>query len=294
MEAGPRDTAHSAEHVTTAGDEPDPRGGRPADDCLAEDRLAEDGRNLAEERRNGDRLGGNRLSGGLLDTERSGLADGRSAEDRRVEDGRAGGRRAEARVIEQRPAGDRLSEGSLSALPLSEDPLTAVRLSDDPLSAPRLGEEPLGGAGEDPLGGARLADDGPDEAPDGVTDDGPEPEEMYSDGPKVEVELRPQRRLRLWQLAPIVGLSAVGSLMFAFPLAFDFGDSGAVIAMLGLLICSCAAGWGMMAARRVGYTWPGLPARGSGRRPDWRVVLGYVLLVAVVVVLAVWRVARLR
>ncbi|MEV5879845.1 hypothetical protein AB0L75_37655 [Streptomyces sp. NPDC052101] len=140
----------------------------------------------------------------------------------------------------------------------------------------------------------RLTDDGPDETPDGVTDDGPEPEEMYPGGPEVEVELRPQRRLRIWQLAPIVALSAVGSLMFAFPLAFDFGDSGAVIAMLGLLICSCAAGWGMMAARRVGYTWPGLPARGSDRRPDWRVVLGYVLLVTVVAVLAVWRVARLR
>ncbi|AYN39057.1 hypothetical protein D9753_09165 [Streptomyces dangxiongensis] len=139
----------------------------------------------------------------------------------------------------------------------------------------------------------RLADDGPDETV-GVTADGPDPEEMYPVGPEVEVELRPQRRLRIWQLAPIVGLSAVGSLMFAFPLAFDFGDSGAVIAMLGLLICSCAAGWGMMAARRVGYTWPGLPPRGSGRRPDWRVVLGYLVLVALVVVLAVWRVARLR
>ncbi|OIK24448.1 hypothetical protein VT52_027295 [Streptomyces malaysiense] len=139
----------------------------------------------------------------------------------------------------------------------------------------------------------RLADDGPDESTDGVTEDGPAPEEMYTSGPEVEVELRPQRRLRIWQLAPIVGLSAVGSLMFAFPLAFD-GDSGAVIAMLGLLICCCAAGWGMMAARRVGYTWPGLPPRGSGRRPDWRVVLGYVLLVAVVAVLAVGRVARLR
>ena len=80
----------------------------------------------------------------------------------------------------------------------------------------------------------------------------------------------------------------------AFPLAFDFGDSGAVIAMLGLLICSCAAGWGMMAARRVGSTWPGLPARGSGRRPDWRVVAAYAVMVAAVVALAVWRVARLR
>jgi hypothetical protein len=140
----------------------------------------------------------------------------------------------------------------------------------------------------------RLNSDGPDETPDGVTDDGPEPEEMFAGGPEVEVELRPQRRLRIWQLAPIVGLAALGSLMFAFPLAFDFGDSGAVIAMLGLLISSCAAGWGMTAARRVGYTWPGLPQRGSGRRPDWRVVLAYVVVVLAVVVLAVWRVARLR
>ncbi|MBW8796760.1 MAG: hypothetical protein JF597_25135 [Streptomyces sp.] len=144
-------------------------------------------------------------------------------------------------------------------------------------------------------GEGRLSPDGPDDTVGGgVTADGPEPEEMFASGPEVEVELRPQRRLRLWQLAPIVGLAAVGSLMFAFPLAFDFGDSGAVIAMLGLLICSCAAGWGMMAARKVGYTWPGLPARGSGRRPDWRVVIGYVVLVAIVAVLAVWRVARLR
>ncbi|MFF4755587.1 hypothetical protein ACWD5R_33585 [Streptomyces sp. NPDC002514] len=139
-----------------------------------------------------------------------------------------------------------------------------------------------------------LSPDGPDETPGGVTDDGPAPEEMFTSGPEVEVELRPQRRLRIWQLAPIVALAAVGSLMFAFPLAFDFGDSGAVIAMLGLLICACSAGWGMMAARRVGHTLPGLPPRGSGRRPDWRVLLAYVLVVAVVAVLAVWRVARLR
>lgn len=157
------------------------------------------------------------------------------------------------------------------------------------------GTEPVTGErGEAEQDGARLSPDGPDETPDGVTEDGPEPEEMFAGGPEVEVELRPQRRLRIWQLAPIVSLAAVGSLMFAFPLAFDFGDSGAVIAMLGLLICSCAAGWGMMAARRVGYTWPGLPQRGSGKRPDWRVVIAYVLVVALVVVLAVWRVARLR
>lgn len=87
----------------------------------------------------------------------------------------------------------------------------------------------------------RLSPDGPEETQGGVTDDGPEPEEMFTGGDEVEVELRPQRRLRVWQLAPIVGLGALGSLMFAFPLAFDFGDSGAVIAMLGLLICSCAA-----------------------------------------------------
>lgn len=155
-------------------------------------------------------------------------------------------------------------------------------------------EHVTSGGGEAEQDEDRLSPDGPDETPGGVTADGPEPEEMFTGGPEVEVELRPQRRLRIWQLAPIVGLAAVGSLMFAFPLAFDFGDSGAVIAMLGLLICSCSAGWGMMAARRVGHTLPGLPPRGSGRRPDWRVVLAYVLIVAVVAVLAVWRVARLR
>jgi hypothetical protein len=107
-------------------------------------------------------------------------------------------------------------------------------------------------------------------------------------------ELRPQRRLRIWQLAPIVALATVGSLMFAFPLAFEFGDGGAVVAMLGLLLSCCSAGWAIMAARRVGHTWPGLPARGSGRRPDWRFVLLYVVITAVLAVLAFWRVARLR
>ncbi|MFH8610134.1 hypothetical protein ACH4D5_21910 [Streptomyces sp. NPDC018029] len=142
-------------------------------------------------------------------------------------------------------------------------------------------------------GGEQLSPDGPDETRDSVTDDGPDPDEM-SQEPEVEVELRPQPRLRVWQLAPIVILAAVGSLMFAFPLAFEFGDGGAVVAMLGLLLSCCAAGWGMMAARRVGHTWPGLPERGSGRRPDWRVVSGYALLFLGAVVLAVWRVARLR
>ncbi|MGV9878150.1 hypothetical protein [Streptomyces sp. NPDC003006] len=142
-------------------------------------------------------------------------------------------------------------------------------------------------------GGEQLSPDGPDEVGGGVTDDGPGADEMSPEA-EVEVELRPQRRLRIWQLAPIVILAAVGSLMFAFPLAFEFGDGGAVVAMLGLLLSCCAAGWGMMAARRVGHTWPGLPERGSGRRPDWRVVSAYALMFLGVAVLAVWRVARLR
>ncbi|MFI2779154.1 hypothetical protein [Streptomyces sp. ALB3] len=125
----------------------------------------------------------------------------------------------------------------------------------------------------------RLSPDGPDE---------------HDVTPEVEVELRPARRMRIWQLAPIVALAAVGSLMFAFPLAFEFGGGGAVVAMLGLLISCCAAGWGMMAARRVGHTWPGLPARGSKESPDWRVITLYVAVCAVLVALAVWRVARLR
>ncbi|AJC55553.1 MULTISPECIES: hypothetical protein [Streptomyces] len=128
------------------------------------------------------------------------------------------------------------------------------------------------------------ASDGPDAEP----GQAPEGGESFRD-------LRPPRRLRLWQLAPIVALAAVGSLMFAFPLAFEFGgDGGAVIAMLGLLLCCCAAGAGMMAARRVGHTWPGLPVRGSGRRASWRVVLLYAAVVAVLAALAIWRVARLR
>ncbi|WP_432105646.1 hypothetical protein [Streptomyces sp. bgisy091] len=125
----------------------------------------------------------------------------------------------------------------------------------------------------------RLSPDGPDEP---------------QVAPEVEVELRPARRMRIWQLAPIVALAAVGSLMFAFPLAFEFGGGGAVVAMLGLLISCCAAGWGMMAARRVGHTWPGLPGRGEDERPDWRMIALYVTVCAVLVALAVWRVARLR
>lgn len=113
--------------------------------------------------------------------------------------------------------------------------------------------------------------------------------------PEEPQELRPQRKLRLWQLAPIVGLAAPGSLMFAFPLAFEpGGGSGAVVSMLGLLICGCAVGWGMMAARRVGETWPGFPARGSDRRADWRVVALYSVAVCSLIALAILRVARLQ
>ncbi|MFJ8691878.1 hypothetical protein [Streptomyces roseolilacinus] len=145
---------------------------------------------------------------------------------------------------------------------------------------------------EAPDGGDPQAQDVPRLSPDGpeLTEDG----EQDITPDEVEVELRPQRRLRIWQLAPIVGLGALGSLMFAFPLAFGSGDGGAVLAMLGLLLCGCTAGWGMMAARRVGYTWPGLPPRGSGERPDWRVVALYAAGVTLLVALAVWRVARLR
>lgn len=145
--------------------------------------------------------------------------------------------------------------------------------------------------------GAEDLDDAPQDlpyprTPSGLSPDGPDESEIAV--PEVEVELRPQRRLRIWQLAPIVVLAALGSLMFAFPLAFEFGDGGPVVAMLGLLISCCAAGWGMMAARRVGYTWPGLPARGSGERADWRMVLLYVATAGALVALAIWRVARLR
>ncbi|MEU1666988.1 hypothetical protein ABZ547_25980 [Streptomyces sparsogenes] len=152
--------------------------------------------------------------------------------------------------------------------------------------------------------GPDLASDGPDLASDGPDDDpvSGEPgtpaiddgtEGLPASGESFS-ELRPPRRLRIWQLAPIVGLAILGSLMFAFPLAFEFGDGGAVVAMLGLLLSCCAAGWGLTAARRVGYTWPGLPPRGSGRRPDWRFVVLYVVVVALLAALTIWRVARLR
>ncbi|NGO69535.1 hypothetical protein [Streptomyces boncukensis] len=164
---------------------------------------------------------------------------------------------------------------------------------DRPLPDPRdaLAEALDGPDGPEPQDEAEPEADGPADGP----SDGPDAAEEAVDAAVEPQELRPQRKLRLWQLAPIVALGALGSLMFAFPLAFEpGGSSGAVVSMLGLLICGCAAGWGVMAARRVGHTWPGLPARGSDRRPDWRVVAVYAVVVCTVVVLAVLRVARLR
>lgn len=163
----------------------------------------------------------------------------------------------------------------------------------DPASGPvprqELGAQPSGPDGPGSLGlpaePARLTPDGPD-APDAAAEG--------ATGPEFEVELRPQRRLRIWQITPIVVLAAAGSLMFAFPLAFEFGDGGAVVAMLGFLISACAGGWGMMAARRVGYTLPGLRPQGGARIPDWRVAALYALVALAVVALAVYRVARLR
>ena len=143
----------------------------------------------------------------------------------------------------------------------------------------------------------RLEPLGPLDGLDGL--EGLEPLETGESLPPLEDgqsfrELRPARRLRIWQIAPIIALAVGGSLMFAFPLAFESGDAGPVVAMLGLLLCCCAAGWGLMAARRIGQTWPGLPARGSGARADWRYVTGYTVGIVLFAVLAVWRVARLR
>ncbi|MEZ0069226.1 protein-S-isoprenylcysteine O-methyltransferase Ste14 [Streptacidiphilus sp. MAP12-20] len=113
-------------------------------------------------------------------------------------------------------------------------------------------------------------------------------------------ELRPEGRLRVWQLIPIVGLAILGSLMFAFPLAFEGGaggtggSGGSLVGMLGLLLTAASAGWGAMAARRAGYAWPGLPRQGSGRRAGWRPLLAYTATAVVLLALGVWRVAHLH
>ncbi|GAA1264256.1 hypothetical protein GCM10009665_62100 [Kitasatospora nipponensis] len=114
-------------------------------------------------------------------------------------------------------------------------------------------------------------------------------------GPLVlERDIRPRRRLRWWQILPIVLIGIAGSLMFAFPLAFGSGDGGAMVGMLGLLLTAASVGWGAMAARRAGYAWPGLPRRGSGRRAGWRAIALYTLIACVAFGLAVLRVVRLR
>ncbi|WP_441250005.1 hypothetical protein [Kitasatospora sp. McL0602] len=110
-----------------------------------------------------------------------------------------------------------------------------------------------------------------------------------------EREIRPRRRLRWWQTLPIVLLATLGSLMFAFPLAFGSTDSASsMIGMLGLLLTAASLGWGAMAARMAGYKWPGVPRRGSGLRAGKRAIGSYTLAVAVAVALAVWRVVHLR
>ncbi|MFD0328731.1 hypothetical protein ACFQZC_12180 [Streptacidiphilus monticola] len=92
-----------------------------------------------------------------------------------------------------------------------------------------------------------------------------------------------------------MALAILGSLMFAFPLAFETGGgSGNLVGMLGLLLMAASAGWGAMAARRAGYTWPGLPRQGSGVRASWRVLLGYTALTLALLALGVWRVAHLH
>jgi hypothetical protein len=113
-------------------------------------------------------------------------------------------------------------------------------------------------------------------------------------GPVLERELRPQGLLRLWQIVPIVAIATAGSLMFAFPLAFESGGGGGtVVGMLGLLLTAASAGWAAMATRRAGYAWPGLPRQGSGRAAGWRALLIYTAIAALLLGLALWRVARI-
>lgn len=154
----------------------------------------------------------------------------------------------------------------------------------------------LAGLDEEPGGPDNGLDDDGSRTDPGIRADGLDPDLLSADPPAENDfrDLRPPLRMRIWQLIPIIAIGALGSLMFAFPLAFEFGDGGPVVAMLGLLLSCCAAGWALMAARRVGYSWPGLPPRGSGGRPDWRFIAGYTCFAALLALLAVWRVARLR
>ncbi|MEV6207681.1 hypothetical protein [Kitasatospora sp. NPDC051914] len=119
-------------------------------------------------------------------------------------------------------------------------------------------------------------------------------EDLAAPGVVHEREIRPRRRLRWWQLLPIVLMATVGSLMFAFPLAFSGDAASSMIGMLGLLLTAASGGWGAMAARRAGYKWPGLPRRGSGRRASRRAIAMYTLMAGAAMALALWRVVHLR
>jgi protein-S-isoprenylcysteine O-methyltransferase Ste14 len=119
------------------------------------------------------------------------------------------------------------------------------------------------------------------------------PADSSGDGLVQERELRPEGRLKSWQVVPIAALAILGSLMFAFPLAFEAGDAGSLVGMLGLLLTAASAGWGAIAARRAGYTWPGLPRQGSGGRAGWRALLGYTAFTVLVLALGVWRVSHI-
>lgn len=119
------------------------------------------------------------------------------------------------------------------------------------------------------------------------------PADSAGEGTFQERELRPAGRLKVWQMLPIIALAILGSLMFAFPLAFESGDGGSLVGMLGLLLTAASAGWGAIAARRAGYSWPGLPRQGSGRRAGWRALLVYTAFTALVLALGVWRVSHI-
>ncbi|MFI9274794.1 hypothetical protein ACIGXM_29390 [Kitasatospora sp. NPDC052896] len=121
-----------------------------------------------------------------------------------------------------------------------------------------------------------------------------EPLGLPADPVVLEREIRPRRRLRWWQILPIVLIGIGGSLMFAFPLAFGSGEGGSMVSMLGLLLTAASVGWGAMAARHAGYAMPGLPRRGSGRRAGWRAIVLYTLVACGAFALAVWRVVQLR
>ncbi|NYI03089.1 hypothetical protein [Allostreptomyces psammosilenae] len=106
-------------------------------------------------------------------------------------------------------------------------------------------------------------------------------------------DIRPQRRIRLVVLVPLVTLATLGSLMFAFPLAFSPNGDGAPAGILGLLLMAAAACWATVVGHRAGSRLPGLPHSLAGQRPDWRIVLAYAAGVGVLAALALWRVAVL-